>query len=153
MQTKHLCVLIHIWTKGEVGAPWHRFKPSCKIYLLTVPRRCFICGSFMLFLSCFCYAFVCVCLLSPDGKGLTSWFWFVISNCEVVTFPLVSWVRRRTWLHRFLIFALFLTWTSSTDLQWQVLELRIVEIISSIKTCTGIHSISSTSSDRYWSSG
>ena len=20
MQTKHLCVLIHIWTKGEVGA-------------------------------------------------------------------------------------------------------------------------------------
>ena len=21
MQTKHLCVLIHIWTKGEAGAP------------------------------------------------------------------------------------------------------------------------------------
>ena len=26
MQTKHLCVLIHIWTKGEVGAPWNWFK-------------------------------------------------------------------------------------------------------------------------------
>ena len=25
-------------------------------------------------------------------KGLTSWLSFVMSNCEVVTFPLVSWV-------------------------------------------------------------
>ena len=32
-------------------------------------------------------------LWSPAGKGLTSWLSFVISNCEVVTFPLVSWVR------------------------------------------------------------
>ena len=32
-------------------------------------------------------------LWAPDGKGLASWLWFVISNCEVVTFPLVSWVR------------------------------------------------------------
>ena len=32
-------------------------------------------------------------LWSPDGKGLTSWLSFVISNCDVVTFPLVSWVR------------------------------------------------------------
>ena len=63
MQTKHLCVLIYIWIKGEVGAPWNRFKPSSKI--LTVPRRCFFCGSFMLFLSCFCYAFVRGFLLMP----------------------------------------------------------------------------------------
>ena len=47
MQTKHQCVLIHIWTKGEVGAPLNRFKPSSKIFLLTVPRRWFVCGSFM----------------------------------------------------------------------------------------------------------
>ena len=48
------------------------------------------------------FAFVMFCarlffdaLLSPAGKGLTSWLSFVmISNCcEVVTFPLVSWVR------------------------------------------------------------
>ena len=32
-------------------------------------------------------------LWSPAGKGLTSWLTFVMSNCEVVTFPLVSWVR------------------------------------------------------------
>ena len=32
-------------------------------------------------------------LWSPAGKGLTSWLSFVMSNCEFVTFPLVSWVR------------------------------------------------------------
>ena len=32
-------------------------------------------------------------LWSPAGEGLTSWLWFVMSNCEVVIFPLVSWVR------------------------------------------------------------
>ena len=26
-------------------------------------------------------------------KGLNSWLSFVVSNCEFVTFPLVSWVR------------------------------------------------------------
>ena len=49
----------------------------------------------------FCIAFdmpVCVCLFicacwSPAGKGLTSWLPFVVSNCEFVTFPLVSWSR------------------------------------------------------------
>ena len=50
----------------------------------------------MLFLSCFCYAFVCLfvnALWSPAGKMLTSWLSFVMSNCEVVTFPLLFWVR------------------------------------------------------------
>ena len=32
-------------------------------------------------------------LWSPAGKGLTSWLSFVMSNCDVVTFPSVSWVR------------------------------------------------------------
>ena len=32
-------------------------------------------------------------LWSPAGKGLTSTLSFVMSNCDVVTFPLVSWVR------------------------------------------------------------
>ena len=26
-------------------------------------------------------------LWSPAGKGLTSWLWCVMSNCDVVTFP------------------------------------------------------------------
>ena len=29
-------------------------------------------------------------LLPPAGKGLTSWLVFVMSNCDVVTFPLLS---------------------------------------------------------------
>ena len=48
-------------------------------------------------------------LWSPAGKGLTSWFSFVMSNCEVVTFQLLSWVRCGAGLYRFLIFVLFLT--------------------------------------------
>ena len=52
----------------------------------------------MFFLSCVCYAFVhsrlFICaLLSPAGKGLTSWLSFVVSYCEFVTFLLVSRVR------------------------------------------------------------
>ena len=41
----------------------------------------------MLFLSCVYCAFV------PAGKELTSWLSFVMSNCDVVTLPLLSWVR------------------------------------------------------------
>ena len=38
-------------------------------------------------------ASVYMSLWSPAGKGLTSWLSFLVSNCEFVTFPLVSWVR------------------------------------------------------------
>ena len=48
-------------------------------------------------LSCVCDVFVrasVICALwSPARKGLTSWLSFVVSYCEFVTFPLVSWVR------------------------------------------------------------
>ena len=39
MQTKHLCVLIHIDTKGEVDAPLNRFKPWERADLLAI-----VCG-------------------------------------------------------------------------------------------------------------
>ena len=45
-------------------------------------------------LLCFCTRLFICALWSPAGKGLTSWLSFVVSNCEFVTFPLVSWVRR-----------------------------------------------------------
>ena len=32
-------------------------------------------------------------LWSPAGKWLTSWLSFVLSNCDVVTFQSVFWVR------------------------------------------------------------
>ena len=48
----------------------------------------------------FCHVLLClsvrqfICALSsPAGKGLTSWLSFVVSNCEFVTFSLVSLVR------------------------------------------------------------
>ena len=100
------------WSTSELRvrlAPWNRFRPSSKIFLLTGSRRYSFCGSFMLFLSCVCYAFVRVCLLLPCGH-----LPFVVSNCEFVTFPLVSWVRCGTWLYWFLIFALFLTFMQQT---------------------------------------
>ena len=50
----------------------------------------------MLFLSCFLFCFRARLFIDamwlPAGKGPTSWLSFVMFNCEVVTFPLVSWL-------------------------------------------------------------
>ena len=48
---------------------------------------------FVLFLLCSRARLFIGALWSSAAKGLTSWLSFVMSNCEVVTFPLVSWVR------------------------------------------------------------
>ena len=48
---------------------------------------------FCLVLFCFHACLFVDALWLPAGKGLTSWLSFVMSNCDVVTFPLVSWVR------------------------------------------------------------
>ena len=67
------------------------------IFLLTASRRCFplwiIYDIFVLCLLCFRVGQFIDVLGSPAGKGLTSWLSFVMSNYEVVTFQLVSWVR------------------------------------------------------------
>ena len=47
----------------------------------------------VLCLLCLCAGLFICALWSPAGKGLASWLSFVVSNCEFVTFPLVSWVR------------------------------------------------------------
>ena len=52
------------------------------MYVFSVLRL--LCLSVRLFISA---------LWSPAGKGLTSWLSFVVSYCEFVTFPLVSWGR------------------------------------------------------------
>ena len=46
-----------------------------------------------LLLLCFQARLFVDALRLPAGKVLTSWLSFVMSNCDVVTFPLVSWVR------------------------------------------------------------
>ena len=47
----------------------------------------------VLCLLCLCVRLFIFELWLPAGKGLTSWFSFVVSNYEFVTFPLVPWVR------------------------------------------------------------
>ena len=50
---------------------------------------CYVC----LVLLCFHARLSVDALWPPAGKRLTSWLSFVISNCDVVTFSLVSLVR------------------------------------------------------------
>ena len=46
---------------------------------------------YVLYLLCLFARLFIDALWSTAGKGLTFWFSFVMSNCEFVTFPLVSW--------------------------------------------------------------
>ena len=66
---------------------------------LAVPQGClrFVIVVFpdhthLLFLLCLCARLFKCALWSPAGRGLALWLSFVVSNCEFVTFPLVSWV-------------------------------------------------------------
>ena len=67
----------------------NRFKPSSKIFLLTVPRRYFFCRSFVFL----CLAFLMLsrlfiaALWSPARKGLTSWPLMVMFIVILVNFP------------------------------------------------------------------
>ena len=70
-----------------------------------VDHLCYFC----LILLCFHARLFVDALWSPARKGLTSWLSSVMSICDVVSFPLVSWVMCGAWLYRFLSIALFLT--------------------------------------------
>ena len=118
MQTKHLCVLILIWTKREVDAPWSRFKPSSKIFLLTVPRWCFFCGSFVLFIFCVCHAFPSVhfCLVVTWRERADLLALICDVYCDLLLSYLVSWDRCGNWLYQFLILAVLLALPSNGSL-------------------------------------
>ena len=77
---------------------WRRetgLSPSVKYVLLTVPRRYFFCGSFVLFMICVCHAFALfiAALWSPAGKGLASWLLFAILIVILTFSHVVSWVK------------------------------------------------------------
>ena len=84
--------------KGEVGAV-KRVNSPVKIFLLTVPRRCFVCQSVLLFMFRVCHAFLSVhCSLV-----VTCWEWVnllallcVIFYCVLSLSCVVSGVRRGT---------------------------------------------------------
>ena len=111
--------LIHIWTKGEVGAPWNRFKPSSKIFLLTIPRRYFFCGSFVLFMSCVCHAFAFIhCCLVVTWRERADLLALVCDvYCDFVTF--LFGILGQVWyfIVLILIIAVFLILTRW--LQWE----------------------------------
>ena len=67
----------------------------------------------VLCLLCLCAPLFKCALWLPAGRGLASCLSFVVSHCEFVASPLVSWVRCGTWLYRFLNFAPLLTFITS----------------------------------------
>ena len=72
-------------------------KPSSKIFY-DRSKAVLLLWIFYVFFSVLCLLCLCarlfLCALwSNAGKGLISWLSFVVSNCEFVTFPLVSCVR------------------------------------------------------------
>ena len=52
-----------------------------------------LCFCSVLCLLCLCARLFICALRSAAWKGLISWLSFAVSNCEFVTFQLVSWVR------------------------------------------------------------
>ena len=99
------CLDLHL----NQGCGWRHetsLSPPVKIFSLTVPRRCFFCGSFLLYMSC-----VCRIVLS-DHCCLVATCWHLGSRlrCFIVFLSLshvVSWVKCGTPLYQFLIFATF----------------------------------------------
>ena len=87
-------------TKGAMIYISHYYTVKTKFYNFIVGKKLtpFQGGaSFMDHLCYFCLVLLCFrarlfidALWSPAGKGLTCWISFVMYNCEVVTFSLVS---------------------------------------------------------------
>ena len=102
-----------------------------------------LCLFSVLYLLCFCACLFIDALWSLAGSGLTSWLSFVMFNCEVDTFPLVSWVRCGAWLYRFLIFALFLTsigalWVDQCPTIFQADKQRLLSDRADVQTVLNI---------------
>ena len=65
------CVLIHIWAKGEVGAPLYWFRPSGGFFFFADRSGAVLLLWIIGVISVLsCCAFVCVCLLVPCGRLL-----------------------------------------------------------------------------------
>ena len=92
---------------------WER-RLDLKVYvlLLTIPWRCFFCGSFLLLMFRVCHAMssiycslVVTCLEMADPLALL----YVLIYCILSPPDGASWVKCGTWVYRLLIFASFLT--------------------------------------------
>ena len=99
MRIKHLSVLIHIRNKDAVDIVKH-VQPSSNFVtdlytFLTVPRRCFFCEPFLLFVFNVILSFLFLAALwSPAGKGLASWFSFMLCFLAFLSLSnMMHWVR------------------------------------------------------------
>ena len=101
------------FTKGLIRYLWFQFDSDDTVFAISkaVLLLWIIYVISVLSVICFRARLFIDALWSPAGKGLTSWLSFVMSNCDVVTLPTVSWVGCAASLYRFLIFALILTST------------------------------------------
>ena len=94
---------------------WNYFKSSIQSVLLTVSRRCFFCGSFVIHISwlssvMLCCLLHCSLVVTCQERANTSWFscmWCFLAFLSL--FHVVSWVRCGTWFYRFLIIVFSLT--------------------------------------------
>ena len=102
-------ILTSVDSDEHAQLPFNWFKPSSEIFLLTVPRQCFFCWSFVLFMSCVFHAFPSVrcCLVVTCWEGSCLRYFVVFLS----VLDVLSWVRCGTWLYQFLIFVAFLTYT------------------------------------------
>ena len=86
MRTKHLFVLIHTRNKGEVDTCTIVLAIKFFFRLLTVPRRCFFFGSFLLFMFRVCNAVLSV----HCSRVFTCWeranLLCVMFSCVFITF-------------------------------------------------------------------
>ena len=90
---------------------WLSFlKHVCSLWIISI-HLWIICVSCV---SCVSHAFAsvhCCLVVTRAGKGLTSWLLLGMFIVFLLLSLLVSWDRCGTWLYRFLIFAVFLTFT------------------------------------------
>ena len=81
----------------------------------------------------FCLVFVMLsrlfiaALWSPEGKGLTYCLLFVMFIVILLLSHLVSWDRCGIWFYRFLILAVFLTFTIN---KWIIIIIIIIKVVS-----------------------
>ena len=73
------------------SSSWYKILYSNEpTFLLTVPKRCFFCGSFLLFAFLVCLSYCRVCSLHA-GKGLTSWLYCIwCFSCVLLLSYIVS---------------------------------------------------------------
>ena len=90
-----------------------RFDLKVYVFLLTIPWRCFFCGSFLLLMFRVCHAILSSINCSPvvtclERADLLALLYVVIYS--VLSLPDgVSWVKCGNWVYQLLIFASFLT--------------------------------------------